>query len=287
MSHTPEPVVTVMAPQPGPRLTRAHLGRLLAGAIIGAMLGALVAALMPLQYTATTLLQVAQASPGAPLIEPAAVVQRMSSDEFVHQALARAGLPTNTRLDPRSRLAARTLKASLARNSSLIEVRVLGYRPEDARHVLDAAVQTLQQEHEPVVMPSVRHQQDSLRGTEAALADMVQRRDRLLAKLAASAPTPDRRFPENALLAEVLRYCDAEVRRLQEQRNVLREQMDPARLFNTKSVGAIFVPEEPPTHPYALGLLFGVLGGILLAAVVMAGLDETWRQRLRAVLNEL
>lgn len=254
-------------------------------AVVGLVLGLLASSQLSLKWTASTLIQIAQAA-GAGVIDNASVLQRIQFNGFVPDVLKAAGLPINTREDRRSRLVLSSLKASLPKIGNQIELRVDGYSEEDATRVLDAAVAILKKEHGDILAPTINRQQATLKEVGRNLENAIDERRKVLDSIKAAAVSPERRFSENVMLSEMLRANESEVRALRQQQLIIQEQLDPARTFNTKMIVSIYVPSEPPRRPYAIGAMVGALIGLMLGVSVLFLCDRAFRRMLIGLISD-
>ena len=261
---------------------RKYWKKLAVASMVGAVVGLAAVYLLPKQWPASVLVQVGQAGTGAPLVDPASVVQRITFPDFLSHVLTVSGLPQAR--DKRSELVKKTLRATIARGTPLIEIRVEGYTPEDANKVATAALEIIQKEHAELLAPAVSRQQRSLAEIDDSLKIIQAERSKSLEAVTASSVSADKKFSENVLLASLIKSDDLEARNLREQRSALLEQLDPTRTFNTKAVTAIYVPPIPKSIPKGVGLILGGILGFALGVAYLLCINSPFRKRFYAIL---
>ena len=167
-------------------------------------------------------------------------LERARSPAFTASLLNKLGLPTEDPTDNADALMLRrSLRLSNPRNSDLLEFRVEGKSPEEARQRINVAVGLLASAHDSISESLIKNLKDLLAQTELKLADGIAERDRL-AKLIASqqGATSGRGFSESVLLSNLLSNRDEQVSDLTRQRMKILSLLGKSRTFPTDLLSA-------------------------------------------------
>ena len=268
---------------------RRHLRLLLAWAVLGTLMAVGIAFLIPKQWPATMLFQVGQiGSAGSLLTDPNNVVQRIKFPGFIDQVLQAEQLPLEASLDARSAMIRKSLAASIAKGGNLLEMRVLGRSPEEAKENLQAAFQVLQSEHEKLLKPTVTRLEKNLADAKAALQKMEDERSAILEPIKKfnRDGTIERKFSESILLASMLKSSESEIRVFREQINNLDEQLSPYRTFNTKAVAPAYVPQHAVYPKKSIAAVIGFFLGLLLSGLYVLARDKELRSTIAKTFQE-
>lgn len=205
-----------------------------------------------------------------PLLDPQSVRQRVLFRGFVLEAMKAAGMPSDAETDETARMAMRSFSVvgkSPRNDSPNIEIRVQATDQETAKKIIASAVSLLVAEHKPAITAyetRVRNEIDSL--TEAAATNETQRRQLMNA---ANAQGMDKEVSKGVTLADKIQIVDVDARRLAKQREMLEEQLDPTRTYQTAQVGEMVVSDMYFGPSRWWGALTGLTVGIFAYVVFL------------------
>lgn len=240
--------------------------------ILAAIVAAIVAMLIKPQWEASAAVQIGAigTDQGKQLVEPVPrVVARMKLEAFEDAVLKGLKIPEKDG-DPRTKLYRRSLKVKAFPNTDLIEIRIRGHSPQEAKRFIEGTVDYLHRVHRAMAQPSIQRMKQLLAQVEREMAVTKAERDRALrvAGLRKKKPAASD-FTENVLRDNILIQRDRDLRALEQTREGLKEQLDPARTYLTSYIETVSVSQEP-VWPRKTPLVFvaGVLG--LIAGVIAA-----------------
>lgn len=205
-----------------------------------------------------------------PLLDPHAVRQRVLFRGFVLEAMKAAGMPTDVETDETARMAMRSfsvVQKGPNNDSPTVEIRVQAKDPETAKKIIASAVSVLIAEHKPAITAyetRVRNEIDSL--NEAAATTETQRRQLMNA---AKEQGLDKEVSKGVTLADKIQIVDVDARRLAKQREMLEEQLNPTRTYQTAQVGEMVVSDMFFGPSRAWGALTGFCMGVFVYVVFL------------------
>lgn len=250
---------------------RRHALRLGACVAIGAILAmALTMIIQPLWQAKATVqngqFYSSTTEPTAVSIEsPARTVDRVKVASFQDSVLKQLNLPLEEGINAQTDLIRRSFVIRLLRNSDLLELSVRGYSPAEATRVLQQYVHNLTEEHRHLAQPTLDRMNEDLRQVQAelvgaqALQSDLEKRNKERNQVSAAG-----KFSENVLLDNMLSSNASDIRTLQQRRNILREQLNPERTFNTRMIGDTEVSREPVFPKRSLFVASGAMTGLLV-----------------------
>lgn len=246
--------------------------------IAGLVLAIAVVLLLPAQWEAKAVVKIGQVGrvgdtglgeASQRLTEPPArAEERIKLQSFRDAVLSNLQLYDDS--EAKGKLYRNSLKVKLGQNKDLLEIKVRGYSREDAQSGARTTVEQLQEIHDTLDQPRIARLKEELEETRSNLASLEADRARLMEATSPKKRTDGRRrFTERVLLASLIRFADAEIRRLREAKMLVEEQLSPGHTHRTVLVGTISVSEEPvfPKKMLVIPLvtLAGLLGGVLVA----------------------
>lgn len=283
MHREREPVTqSMISVDPDDELRLADIWQMLAGRpawVLGLPLLCALAAIGFLllaspRWESTSVIQVGQVGQtgvgeGAALIEsPARTIERLKLDSFKDDVLTRLGLPLDTG-DSGTRLFRRSIQLRQIPSTDLIELKVRGESPEDAKKYAAAVVTHLSSVHQRIAQPSIDRLRAALANTEADLRHRADERDVLTSRMAMGRQIdPSDRFAETVLLSSLLAAATQDIREIKLRILRLEEQLSPARTYPTSLIDQTSVPMEPAYPRPTLTLVLAVIGGLGAGAVV-------------------
>lgn len=214
------------------------------------------------------------------LIEPPTrAVERLKLRPFRDGVLASIEIRTSDD-EPRARLYRDSMQVRQLPNTDLIELKVRGYSPEEARKLAEATISRLQEIHGRLALPSIERLRSQLDTITRELKRAQAERETLLSNTQLRQEIgPGNRFAENVLLGNILATRDAEIRDLQQRRLTLEERLTPSRTYPTSLVEEIFVPERPASPRLVLTVSLAIAGG-LAAGMLIALVFQDPRRNL-------
>lgn len=257
--------------------------------VIGITLASAVAAfglalLVPAKWESLSVIQIGQVGQSevgqvASLIEPPArVVERLKLRSFGDGVLASMDIEPSDD-DPRARLYRDSMRVRQLANTDLIEIRVRGHSPEDARQFAEATIVRLQEIHEQLARPSVERLGSQLETVVLELERTIGERERIREDgHSRQELNPGERFSENVVLNNMLVMRDNEIRELRETRLALEERLSPSRTYRTAPAGAIYVPERRVSPKRTLAVVLAAFGG-LIGGTIIALMLRGFRRR--------
>jgi uncharacterized protein involved in exopolysaccharide biosynthesis len=244
---------------------------IIGGTIVGAAAAVGYLAITPPQYEAMVLVQIGQAGQVgqaglAPVESLARVVERVMFPTFKDAMVKKLGWSG----DPRGVVYASSLKATIAKGSDLIELRVRGLTREDTASSLNATVEHLSQLHREVAQPAIESLQSELKeiSAEARQAGKVmgelERAARFQNQLA-----PRDRFSESMLYAQLFATNESRIRELRRRESQYREWISLTGKAVTAAFAEPMVSDAPVSPRKAQTLVLGALGGMLFGVVAV------------------
>lgn len=240
--------------------------------LVGAALAFVLAAILPSEWQAKGIVQVAQLStisengPTVATFEsPAHTVDRMKLPSFQNATLKQLGLPVEEGINSHADLIRHSFGVRILRNSNFVELSVRGYTPTDATRTLQQYILNITRAHDKLSKPTLDRLRNDLGQVETDLNEALALQTKLLKKDTEIVPSNiASKFSENVLLESVRSTNANEIRQLQARRNALQEQLNPERTFNTRLMGDIEVGREPVFPKRSLFFSLGAMLGLLL-----------------------
>jgi hypothetical protein len=258
-------------------LIKPHLWRFLLAGIMCAAIAFAIAISRPIQWKAYLLLQIGQVGNASGiLVDPNNVLQRIQFPGYTAQILNALNLTEDINADPHSKLIRSSFTGSIVKGGNLLILSVNGFTKEEAIVNLQAAFSILDKEHEQLLMPVISRLKKNLDETNSDISKIETERQSILTnilKIDTSAMI-NNKFSESVLTANMLKLSDSELRGLREQKNVIEEQLSPARTFNTKILNKIYVPFKPESRYLGISALAGLLTGLLLMGIWTVSRDK-------------
>lgn len=239
-------------------------------AVVGALLGFGLTFVIPAQWEAVSVLEVGQVDTGgtAPVqIESTArAAERMRLAQFQDAVFQAVGYSQNEDSDKAAATVLRgAVKVVLLRNADLIQLTARGFTSKQAADVASAYEKELANYHAKIAEPTIRKLRAELQDVEQNIAIEEGRRKSIRQMMEGQEKgAMTRKFSENVLLTQMGAENATLLRTLELRRISLREQLNPARTFNTRSVGAIDV-SAGPIYPKRL---FFIVGGVVLSLAI-------------------
>lgn len=257
------------------RLLRANWLAVLAPTIVAGIAALTLGYLLPPTWEAIGVVQVgavgqANVGQGVQLVEPPIrAVERARMRVFQDAVVARLGLPVNEG-NPQGRLYRGTIKIKQLQSTDFLEINLRAYSPDDARRWIDATVEQMAEAHRQLAAPTLDRLKKQLAETEATLSRLrTARQEMQSATELKKEIKPGERFAESVYNANLLVTTEADIRKSEDTRSILLEQLSPARTYPTKLVDRIFVGDDPvsprPLLMAAVSSLLGLFAGLMLA----------------------
>ncbi|WP_061958212.1 hypothetical protein [Cupriavidus pauculus] len=246
---------------------------------VATLAGAAAPSFVAPKWSAKVLIRIGQTGIGAPLSSPQSVVQRIKFDGFAPQALAAAGLPTDTRNDPTAALVKRSLMGRVSAGGGFVELSVQALTAKDAGLALQGALNVIQQEHAVQLAPTANRLKKSLADVNSSIDILQEKRRDVLPKIQGVNASSDKKFSENVLLSGLIRDSESEIRGLLAQRRALEEQLDPSRTFNTEPATPVYIPQTPSRPSRAICAVAGLVMGLVAYAGLLFLLDKRFRHK--------
>jgi uncharacterized protein involved in exopolysaccharide biosynthesis len=264
-------------------ILKRHAASFFVCGLLGTIIAVSITYVMPMQWSATMLIQIGQVGTAANLlVDPNNVIQRIKFPDFATQVLQSQNLSIDESISKRGAIIRETLTGTFVKKGSLLEMRVNGYSPEEAQENLSAAFQVLQNEHTALLIPSITKLKNNLADARASLKRIEDERIAILdpIKKANSAATIEHKFPESILLALMLKSNEEETLVIRDRISSLDEQLNPYRTFNTKATTAIYVPKRAISLQKKVVTMIGLLLGICIAGLWAFIRDDDLREIL-------
>lgn len=251
---------------------RRNLGTLLGGALIGGVLGLAMAFIQPLQWEASTLIQVGQlgnaGGVGNAIEPPLRVVDRIKNRSFQNDVLRNLGLMTDED-DSTAKVFRDTLKVKLEK-SELLNLTLRGMSPDEAKLHMSAVVNELKKIHARISVPTISRWHQELASIERELKQANTEAEGLAKSLdSQSNLINDKNFSQVALLSNILIMREVELREFHDQKRMLEERLSPERTFDTNVLGRIEISTKPVFPKKSLYILAGLVTGLLLGALLL------------------
>lgn len=203
---------------------------------------------------------------GKVLVEPPLnVVARMQQASFNMGVLKEAGFKSDD-LTPDANRFVGSLKASVVKDTELVEVSVRAPARDMAFNQLKASVAYLQKVHLGMMESSIEAQKNGLeqvvRDIQSEKLEMELLRKKLLS-------AHDWNAFDATMVAIVLKDRSAELNGMMDKKLQIEEQMGAQNTFTTRVVGDVAVSDGPvwPKKPLMIGLamMLGLFGGLIAA----------------------
>lgn len=260
------------------KFVQRNWGTLVIGVLLAMACGAGLFVTLPSRWQAVTTVEVGQVplgtpvsgSRGAALIEPPAqAVERLKQREFVNTALASLGVPTGQPGDARASLFRHTLKGTVIKNTTFIQIAVAGYSPDEARDGLAAAARVLMETHNRLMVPIVGRMMAQLDDNTKKMAEAQSERARLKALLDDAEKAHAKiDFAPNIVAINQLANMDGQIRQIIAERAELQDTMAASRTYPTRIIDAVYVDPRPVFPKLPLFLAVGAIVGLCAGAGV-------------------
>ncbi len=247
--------------------------------IAGALLGSLASRRVQRQWDAVAVVKIGAAGQAREPIEPAVrAAERLRDRAFLAELLATLGLPRDESVkDARAAVIRRTLQVNTTRAADLLELRIAGLTPDDARTSAQAVVDRLADAHRRLADLLNQQPRAELSLTEALLSQAIAERDQLVETASRKGrPAADDRFSENVLLSAIITSREDTVRTLRERKLRLQELLTQYDRFPTGVLSEIYVGTLP-SRPWVLTYVLIGAGLGLFMALALA----LWASRTR------
>ncbi|MWL87982.1 MULTISPECIES: hypothetical protein [unclassified Cupriavidus] len=237
----------------------------------------------PLQtWFASALIRIGQAGDArSSLLDPQAVRQRIQYRGFVLEALKGAGLPDDPQTNMTAQIAADSfgIVAKGPNNDGrMIEISVRGPDPATAKRVIASAVSILVAEHKPAIAAYETRMRAQIDSLNESVATYETQRKQLMAL--ANAQGPKKEITKGVTVADKIQIIDVDSRRLIKQREMLEEQLDPTRTFETAEIGPVVVTDRRYGPNRWWGVLTGVLMGVFFYVAYLGIASAEFRQAI-------
>jgi capsular polysaccharide biosynthesis protein len=158
-----------------------------------------------------------------------------------------------------------TLKASQVKGTELIEIKLRGPSAEMAGNLINGAIVNLQRMHTEMMAESIEKNKRNLQILTADIQKFSSETDLIRKQLLASPKWSA--FDATLLSATILKDKYLERRDMIQRRIIMEEQINPARIINTRLVGEVYVSEGPvfPNKQMIIGI--AMLLGLFVAVV--------------------
>ncbi|MGY2487102.1 hypothetical protein [Cupriavidus sp. CP313] len=249
---------------------------LVLGAFLGGSIGYGSAFLVRPQWEATLLLQVGQiagdeGTNSMVLEPPGRAVDRMRSGPFLEAVIARLQLPNvPDQPSPEADLILKSANVVQMRGSDLLQLSVRGYSEKQAAQFAQGFESELTQVHLAIANPAIERMKEEQASVDHSLTAEQERRADLL-KLAQEQLRGDlgRKFSESVVVTQMLAQNDLALRQLERRKRVVKEQLDPARTFNTHALGVPDVSRRPVFPRKSAFAAAGLLAGAIISLVLL------------------
>jgi capsular polysaccharide biosynthesis protein len=254
---------------------RRNLGILLGGALIGGVLGLAMAFIQPLQWEASTLIQVgqlgnaggAEGGIGTNIEPPLRVADRIKNRSFQNDVLKNLGLMTGED-DSNANVFRDTLKVKLEK-SELLNLTLRAMSPDEAKLHMSAVVNELKKIHTRISVPTISRWHQELASIDRELKQANTEAERLAKSLDRQSDLiNDKNFSQVALLSNILIMREVELREFHDEKRMLEERLSPERTFDTNVLGRIEVSTKPVFPKKSLYILAGLVMGLLLGVLL-------------------
>lgn len=232
---------------------RRYRYRLFAAVIAAPLLSYTVTSFVPRQWEASVLLQVGQVGQVGmvgqlgvvgqqpQLLEmPGNMVPRMMQPSFLVGLKSRVRANALDLSDDDARLLKDSFRAAQAKNSELVEVKLRAYSPELAEQLIQsciAYVRVAQDDSYEAGIARLRAQKDATSRDILATRALLKGLDQQLRQ---SQNVNERLFAEM-----LVQNKNDELRNLEQSERLLVEQLSPAKSYQTRPFGDIYVSDEP------------------------------------------
>ena len=265
------------------RYLRKHYVCIAAVAALGMAAGLAVSYTRPLEWEATSIVEIGQVDDGGirpvdPIVQAAL---RVSTESFRNEVLRTLGLPLDDGVNARTSLIRHSLQASGIPSTNLFAMTVRGFSPESAKATLQVALDQLIATHRQTVDEVRGRLEDQLKMTEADIARLQAAQQNRMRTLAHTTVGKDvANGAVQALLGNMVDATnDAQLQGAQQRRAALLTQLGPDHTYNTHVLGRTTVSRSPiaPKRSVFLGVggALGLLAGLLLAGRRHAGANRS------------
>lgn len=239
---------------------------ILSGALVGLVLAIGIAVSQPKRWPAVALAKIGQVG-GVPLTTPASVLKRTKFPSFVDDALHAADMEVDAN-DASAKLARKTFITYAQPDTTLFQMQVAGYSPEEATRFLNGAMAVLQRDNQAQLEIAIKEKKEQLASLDNSITSNRKERQTILASIDGSARKTEVQAPDPLMISQLVRANQDERARLVEQRAILKDQLQEAKTHNTRLETPIFVAQKPlgPSR------IVAALVGALLASTLMVAL---------------
>jgi len=246
----------------------------------------------PPLYEATALVRIGQGWQGGQIGQigqgsatsvepPARVVERVMFPTFKVAMIKKLGWGEGGK---RGEVYAGSLKASIARGTDLIELRVRAMTREEALSSMNATIEHLSGLHKAVMQPVLEGLQADLKEVSAeameigkvlAVLDRAAQQQRNLA--------PRDRFSESILLAQLAAVNEIRLRELRRREVQYRELISQNERTVTGAFAEPSVPDAPVSPKKSQAVMLAVLSGLLLGVLAVLFRHAVRRNRATTI----
>lgn len=240
--------------------------------VLAAMIcAAILAKVLPARWEASTVLQIGQIpSNSGPrdvaLIEqPPQAAERLKQRELQNKVLTAIGYATDERLDARSALVKKTLKAIPVKNTNFIQITVAGFSPEEAQKILGTAANALIASHDKLYAPAVKRLATQLQENVRQTIDAKAERAHLQSLLSDVKKTKtETLFAQNIVAVNLLANKESELLTLRTERVALENISAHENTYSTSIIDAVHASDTAYFPKLGLFLATGAFLGLLL-----------------------
>ncbi|NMM25884.1 MAG: hypothetical protein HHJ12_01045 [Glaciimonas sp.] len=248
--------------------------------IIAAMIcAAILTNILPSRWQASVTMQIGQMPSPIntiiPIEEPVQTVERVKLRELQSSALIALKLPLDERVNKHTDLFKETIKASTIKNTNFIQIKLVGFSPNEAEKNLAVAAQALIASHQTLVLPArnrlIKQQQDNMK----KIADAEAERAKLFRLLAENGSLKSAsQFAPNIVAINLLENKEAELRALIAEKTRLLDLLESIAIYPTRIIDAVYVEDTRYFPKLSLFLAAGAFLGLLLGLGI-----ALWRDR--------
>lgn len=263
------------------RFLRHHILKILILSLAGLVIGICVTFAIPRQWEAIGILQIGQvandtttAGTSPTPVEPTArALERVRMPQFTDSVLKALGHTVGSDGLATAELIRRSLKSTVLPGTDLIQFRVRGYSPDEAKRIAEAIGEELARVHAGLMRPYLGRLNADLAEVEQGVKSEERRRDMLAELVKNRSPASVAgKFSENVLLSEMANENDKSLRFLRFRKNTLQELLSKERTFNTHLLGSVEISNRfvyPSKAMFgAAGLVIGLLLSLLLGIAI-------------------
>lgn len=200
-------------------------------------------------------------------IEPAArSIERMRLKTFGDAVLTELKISLDED-NPQARLYRNSLKLKVLGGTDLIRLQVRAYSRQEAISGIEATVNQLRKIHQQMAEPSLSLLRQQLTKLKKDIQQVQEERDRLIDNLRLK-EGPGYRFADKIALSQLLHSKDAELRRFEDRRFALEEQLGPGRTYATSLLDRVYAGEKPVSPQKLLVLVLSAVAGLLIGILI-------------------